>query len=99
MNILDIKMQENDAGADTVKEYLIALLLNVWSEEEGFSGKRPFGNSGWKYEIYEALAVAGAIESEIITYGEGEDAYTEIDYGMKEIKIADALIIEAIKSI
>jgi len=30
MNILDIEMQENDAKAKTIKEYLKKLLLGVW---------------------------------------------------------------------
>jgi hypothetical protein len=50
-NTLDLKLPENDAGADTVRDYLKALLLKLWEEEEGFSGKRPFGNSGWKHEL------------------------------------------------
>jgi hypothetical protein len=53
----------NDAGAETIGEYLTFLLERVWVEGEGFSGKRPFGNSSWHYEIYEALADAGIIEA------------------------------------
>jgi hypothetical protein len=61
--ILDCPMSENDSGATTIRGYLIALLAGVWAEEEGFSGKRPFGNSGWKYDIYDALAKAGLIQA------------------------------------
>lgn len=43
-----IPIQENDAGAKTIGEYLKKLLLTLWDEEDGFSGKRPFGNSSWK---------------------------------------------------
>lgn len=50
INILDILMGENDAGALTVRDYLKALLRRLWLEQEGFSGKRPFGNSGWEDE-------------------------------------------------
>ena len=32
----------------TVKDYLKTLLHTLWDEEDGFSGKRPFGNSGWQ---------------------------------------------------
>lgn len=52
-------MQENDSGAYTVKGYLKALLIAVWDEGESFSGKRPFGNSGWDYDILTALVDAG----------------------------------------
>lgn len=72
MNILDIPMQENDAGAGTVKDYLKALLTALWNEGEGFSGKRPFGNSGWEYELYIALVKAKAVKGSLT-----EDGYIE----------------------
>lgn len=55
VSLLDVPMQRNDAGAKTIGDYLKALLARVWEEEEGFSGKRPFGNSGWKDEVFQAL--------------------------------------------
>ena len=61
MNILDLPMEQNDAGAATVRDYLKALLSSVWEKEEGFSGKRPFGNSGWQDEVHSALAAAHVI--------------------------------------
>lgn len=61
MSILDIEMQENDAGAKTIREYLKALLTKLWKEGEGFSGKRPFGNSGWEFPLYTALVKAGEV--------------------------------------
>ena len=59
MSILDFELPENDAEAKTVREYLCRLLLKVWHEDEGFSGKRPFGNSGWTYELTEPLVEVG----------------------------------------
>ena len=59
--ILDLPMKPNDAEASTVREYLIALLKEVWTQEEGFSGKRPFGNSGWQWDLYEPLVRAGVV--------------------------------------
>lgn len=53
--ILDAKMGENDADASTIRDYLKSLLTLVWSDGEGFDGKRPFGNSGWEGEIYATL--------------------------------------------
>ena len=64
MNILDLPMDRNDAGAATVREYLVKLALQVWIEEEGFSSKRPFGNSGWQSEVYRAMIDGGAIEGD-----------------------------------
>jgi len=54
-SILNCPLEENDSGADTVKGYLKALLSTLWDEGEGFSGKRPFGNSGWEYDLTDAL--------------------------------------------
>lgn len=56
---LDVELDENDANADTVRAYLAVLLTAVLEEEESFSGKRPFGNSGWLREITEPLREAG----------------------------------------
>jgi hypothetical protein len=50
-DILNLKLGPNDAGATTIREYLVLILANVWFEGEGFSGKRPFGNSGWQYDL------------------------------------------------
>jgi hypothetical protein len=47
--------QPNDAEADTVQDYLTALLRQLWEEPDCFSGKRPFGSSSWQSQIYEAL--------------------------------------------
>lgn len=59
--ILALPMQDNDSGADTIRGYLIALLIELWREGEGFSGKRPFGNSSWEWDLYEPLVKAGVI--------------------------------------
>lgn len=53
----------------TLKEYLILLLDTLWYEDESFSGKRPFGNSGWQYEVYASLIRAGVIEGTLDEYG------------------------------
>lgn len=56
----------SDAGDDlTVREYLRTLLMTLWEEGEGFSGKRPFGNSGWEYNIYNPLVKAGLLPGTI----------------------------------
>ncbi len=60
--VLALPMQPNDADAATIRDYLIALLAAVWSEGEGFSGKRPFGNSGWEWDLYPPLIKAGLVD-------------------------------------
>lgn len=61
--VLDCPMGENDAEAKTIRDYLSKLLSLVWQEEEGFDGKRPFGNSSWQLEVYAALAENALIEA------------------------------------
>ena len=61
-SILDLPMEHNDAGAKNIREYLNRLLSELITEEEGFSGKRPFGNSGWKYDLYKPLVKSGLVE-------------------------------------
>lgn len=61
---------DSDAGPGiTMRDYLFLLLSNVWEEGESFSAKRPFGNSGWQWQVYGALAEAGFIEA---TLADGE---------------------------
>ncbi len=89
MNILDLPMEENDAEATTIRDYLKALLSTLWREEESFSGKRPFGNSGWTWDIYRALVAGGAIKGKI------EDN----DLVEHDEQAANELIQEAIKQL
>lgn len=89
-----IPMQENDAGAKTIGEYLKILLLTLWDKEEGFSGKRPFGNSGWQYEVYTALISAKVVNGKLDECGYVDDVdYHTADNVVREIIIGvfDAL--------
>ena len=74
MAVLDLPMQANDAEAATVRGYLKALLRELWVEQEGFSGKRPFGNSGWNGELEIALVKAGRIPGSVSPEGWLEEA-------------------------
>lgn len=85
--ILFVPMGPNDAGAETIGDYLAKLLSFVWQYDSEFDGKRPFGNSGWKYEVYAALITAGLVEGKL-----DKDGYVEsVNY-----YDADTLIYEAI---
>ncbi len=97
-NILDVPLRGNDADAETIGEYLGLLLCRVWDEEQGFSGKRPWGNSGWQYVVYVALAEAGFIEGERDVYDEGgPDEYVDYNIEWNERRRADGMIMDAIK--
>lgn len=72
--ILATTMEPNDSDATTIRGYLVALLDALWRHGEGFSGKRPFGNSGWHWDVYAALAKAGHIRGTFDEDGYLDDA-------------------------
>lgn len=68
--ILNLKIEHSDFPKEmTIKGYLKALLKTLWEEGEGFSGKRPFGNSGWEYDLYTPLVKAKVVSGELDDYG------------------------------
>lgn len=81
-------VEGNDADASTIRDYLTKLLLTIWQEGEGFSGKRPFGNSGWESEIYVSLVKAKRIDGHI-----DEDGYLDwADEASANILITEAIL-------
>lgn len=86
-DILNLPLGKNDSGAKTIKGYLKALLLTLWQEGEGFSGKRPFGNSGWEYDLHKSLLKAGLVEGKL-----DEDGYIEELDSDRANKIIEKLI-------
>lgn len=87
--VLATPMGPNDAGASTMRGYLVELLLMLWRQGGGFSGKRPFGNSGWEWELYQALAAQGYVATTTDRYGELEP----------DRQAADELIVRAIEAL
>lgn len=85
-------MRENDADAKDIRGYLKALLTELWAEGEGFSGKRPFGNSGWEYELYVALIMGGVVKGTL------DEGYVQ-DISDTEKRKATRLIAEAIEAL
>jgi hypothetical protein len=67
--ILMLPMERNDAGAKTIGEFIALLGAKLFEEEEGFSGKRPFGNSDWITDAYIPLIKAGLIDGEFDEHG------------------------------
>lgn len=61
LDALNVQMSREFEGM-TVRDYLRSLLTELWDKREEFSGKRPFGNSGWEYDLYEPLVRDGFIE-------------------------------------
>lgn len=93
--VLDTPMEPNDAGAATVREYLYKLLRDVWHHEQGFNGKRPFGNRGWQYEVYKALGRANYLRIAIDQEGDVEDVDDAAGDGLIQAAIASLLSVEA----
>ncbi len=80
-------------GADvaTIGELLGNLAAGTWSNSN-WNGKRPFGNSGWHWDVYAALIKAGLISGRIEIDAEGSYVETLND---DERAKADALILAA----
>jgi hypothetical protein len=76
-----------DGNKITVSVYLWKLLQTLWDEKECFSGKRPFGDSGWERDIYKALINGGFVCGTIDEWGCLDDV---------DQKAADALVEELI---
>lgn len=89
--VLELPMPNNDASAPTIGAYLITLLRELWLQQDEFSGKRPFGNSGWDSEVIIALINANAINGTI-----DEDGY--LDYGYDQGQV-DTIMVSAINSL
>ena len=87
--ILDTPMKTFDHGEITPRAYLKLLLTTLWEEEESFSGKRPFGNSGWQYDLDTGLVEGGFITG---TIEDGWAEYVDTD-------ARDALILELIAAL
>lgn len=95
--ILALTIPTCDLGENiTIRQYLIELLDTLWVEKEGFSGKRPFGNSGWESDFNFPLIKAGLIKGEILN----EDGYEYAELKNYEIqsKEVDALIRDLIRN-
>jgi hypothetical protein len=62
MGALELRF-DSDIGDDlTVRQWLHKLLTRVWADQESFSGKRPWGNSGWDCDVLVPLAKAGFVD-------------------------------------
>jgi len=74
-DVLDIQMcpDTNDAGASSIRGYLKALLERLLIKGNEFSGKRPFGNSGWEYDLYAPMVATGFVTGKLDGNGDVED--------------------------
>lgn len=84
---LDMVFTANDRDQKmTYRAYFNDLLTQVFSESESFSGKRPFGNSGWDFSLICGLVEIGAVAGD---YDDGPDDEDEANKFV--FKMIDAL--------
>ncbi|MEG1662931.1 MAG: hypothetical protein RR338_03005 [Clostridia bacterium] len=76
--ILELEVRSEDIGVVTIKQYFKQLLLTLFAEGECFSGKRPFGNSAWEYDIMDCLIKNKVFKTEIDEYG--EEDYDDMEF-------------------
>ena len=74
---LDVKFQSDDLGEVTFREYFHKLLQTLWFEDEGFSGKRPFGNSGWSWDLFRGLVANGLVAGSSDEFGDADPGIVE----------------------
>lgn len=71
----------------TIREYMRRLLSTLFEEGESFSGKRPFGNSGWSHDLILPLVVSGAVAGSYTAYDEdGEETTYDADDAEQEVE-------------
>ena len=91
-----LEINSDDFDEPVSFEYFFKLLLKeLWIEEEGFSGKRPFGNSGWTYCIYKAMSLAGY--SKYKSFYDEDDNYLDV-YDFDKVKL-DKIILSYIEQL
>lgn len=87
--ILELKFESTDLGKEiSIKDFFKELLTTLFKEGECFSGKRPFGNSGWDWDLKICLVKNGVIDghNEIDPdYPEDEDWYFDSEEADKKI--------------
>jgi hypothetical protein len=78
----------------SIADYFKLQLATLWEEGESFSGKRPFGNSGWEMCLDFVLVKNGCIKG---TIDEEDPDYPEVyDVDSKE---RDAFIQQMIEAL
>lgn len=72
INALNSKIISGTLEGLTVRTYFEKLLTTLWSKGELFSGKKPFGNSDWDWDVISSLIKCGYIPGEINRDDNGE---------------------------
>lgn len=82
--VLALPMEDNEAEATTIGDYLTKLLAVMWDSRDNFN---PFGNSGWSHDLYVPLVQAGLIAGTV-----DDDGYVDVtDRAAGATLIAEAI--------
>lgn len=87
---LNAKFEAMDIGNVSAREYLKCLLKTLLAKGESFSGKRPWGNSGWEHELATPMIQSGMIVGDVDEDGYGTPE-SESEYQAALIAMVDAL--------
>ncbi len=102
LDILDVPVHSEDVpDAKTIGDYFATLLVVLLEDKEGFSGKRPFGNSDWIWDLYVALGAnnnpaTGKPWIEATFDGPPSEGGDIADLSDEQRDLADALLIQAV---
>lgn len=89
---LNVKINEEDSGATTLREYFKIMLKTIFKEGEGFSGKRPFGNSSWEHSLAIELVKSGVLDGKLLD----DDDYFDAEYNSRDFDKLINLTIDAL---
>lgn len=91
IEILELKFESTDLEKEiSIRDFFKELLTTLFKEGECFNGKRPFGNSGWDWDLKICLVKNGVVK------GEYNSKYDDWDFDSEE---ADKKIFELIKEL
>lgn len=82
---------------ETIRNYLRELLSVVWIHSESFDGRRPFGNSGWRYDLLIPLAMEGLIDLGELDPEDGEPYSWSPEQEEKAMSYVGDMIIECFR--
>lgn len=88
--ILKVPMGEHADAGPTVGDHLRTTLKALIREGEGFSGKRPLGNSDWDYQLARALIQHKVILGTLDEFGDLEE-FEWADFNKAMDKAVDAM--------
>ena len=99
LEALEVRLDSDAWDHITVRDYLRILLSTLWREKESFSGRCPFGNSSWDFELYEPLVKGGFVPGTL----DEDGILFDVDYKFADQYVQQLIMVafygvEALKS-